>query len=182
MAVAILWPFPSTTVRAQAIEIETVSESLQKVLDTFTAIQRVDLVYAERQVEGRLVTCNYVGTNIEHALACILENQNLQAVRVRRRQYVLVDSSSDSIPNSTEDRVYMGTLRGFVTDATSQEILPGAHVYLPQLSLGDNKQRGRLFCYACSARRQVSSKCLISRICLAGHVDYDFRGISHAGA
>ena len=142
VAVAIAWAIPSSTVRAQVIEVEIASESLQKVLDTFTATQRVDLVYAERQIEGRLVTCNYVGTDIERALACILENQNLRAVRVRRRQYVLVDTSSDSIPNSTEDSMHMGALRGFVLDATSQEILPGAHVYLPELAIGAISNEG----------------------------------------
>ena len=142
VAAAIVWAIPSSTTCAQVIEVDVVSESLQKILNTFTAAQRVDLVYVERQVEGRLVTCSYVGTDVERALACILNNQDLRAVRLRRRQYVLVEGSSDSISNSTEDNVRMGTLRGFVTDAISQETLPGAHVYLPELAIGAVSNEG----------------------------------------
>ena len=124
----------AATVHAQDISVDAVAESLPQILNTFVADYQIDIVYAQRQIEGRISTCAYQGTNIDEALACILSDHNLQAVRLRRRQYVLVDTNL--YESEVSEPLPLGTLRGFVTDASSRETLPGAHVYLPRLSIG----------------------------------------------
>ena len=119
---------------AQDISVDIVSESLPQTLDDFAAAHRINLVYTQRRVEGRQATCQYRGADIEDALTCILSDQNLRAVRLRRRQYVLVEANKTESSNPGES--VRGTLHGFVVDALSKETLPGAHVYLPRLSVG----------------------------------------------
>jgi len=123
-----------STVKAQQISVDFVSEPLDQALYSFALSNRIDIVFAERQVQGRFTTCRYEGENINDALLCILLDHNLQAIQLRRRQYVLVVVNRDESLNSPE--VTTGTLHGFILDAVSKEVLPGAHVYLYQLSIG----------------------------------------------
>ena len=109
-------------------------ETLSQALDDFASSYRVNLVYARRQVDGLRVTCNYRGTDMQAALMCILSGQNLSVIRLKRRQYVLVDKDRGESENSSEVR--LGTLNGFVVDSLSKETLPGAHIYLPGLVIG----------------------------------------------
>ncbi len=125
---------PLGTTYAQSISIEVSSRPLSEVLDSLRASHRFDVVYAQRQVEGVLVTCSYFGDDTAAALACLVSDHNLSAVRLKRRQYVLVDVNRDVSPNLTTP--LMGTLHGFVMDSLSEETLPGAHVYLPRFSIG----------------------------------------------
>ena len=134
LAVVLTGIIPVSIAGAQEVSVDVVAESLTRALDTFASEHRINLVYAQRQVRGRLVTCRYRGTEIDAALACILADQTLRVVRLKRRLYVLVES------NVTEDagaeEIRRGTLHGFVVDASSKETLPGAHVYLPEFFSG----------------------------------------------
>ena len=125
---------PEASSYAQDISVDVSSEPLSQVLDSFGTSYRINLVYAQRQVEGRLATCNYVGTDVAAALACILSDQDLGVIRLKRRQYVLVEVGEDAALHPAEIR--LGTLHGFVMDSLSEETLPGAHVYLPRFSIG----------------------------------------------
>ncbi len=119
---------------AQDISVDISGETLSQALDDFAGSYRVNLVYARRQVDGLRVTCNYRGTDLQAALMCILSGQNLRVIRLKRRQYVLVDTDRGESENSAEVR--LGTLNGFVVDSLSKETLPGAHIYLPRLAIG----------------------------------------------
>ncbi|MCY4204789.1 MAG: TonB-dependent receptor [Bacteroidetes bacterium] len=120
--------------RAQEISVNFVAEPLSEALKAFSEAQRIDLVYTQSRVQRNTTTCRYRGDDLSAALTCILSGQNLKAVRLRRRQYVLVEVEQPGLPNSTIGD--LGTLHGFVSDAQSKETLPGAHVYLPRLSIG----------------------------------------------
>jgi len=120
--------------KAQQVSVDFVSAPLDQALQSFALSNRIDLVFAERQVQGRLTTCNYDGESLQNALWCILSDHHLQAIQLRRRQYVLVAIKRDQSSDPTE--ITRGTLHGFISDAVSKEVLPGAHVYLPQLSIG----------------------------------------------
>ena len=123
------WP-----AHAQAIRLDIDATPLAEALSLLRTQAALDVVYAERQVVGRTVSCRYEGGDAEAALACLLAGTGLRAERVRRRQYVLASApgQTDVIPL----RVPRGLVLGFVTDAQSGEVLPGAHVYLPDLRLG----------------------------------------------
>ncbi len=125
---------PGVGANAQVISVDVDAESLPHALDAFAAEHRIDLVYVQRRVEGRQTTCRYQGGDMDVALACILSDQNLRAVRLRRRQYVVVEANRDESQDSEKNR--LGSLHGFVTDALSEETLPGAHVYLSGLFIG----------------------------------------------
>ncbi len=117
---------------AQDISVDAFNTPLADVLVSFASTNRIDLVYAQRQVTDRLITCKYDGPDIRAALSCILSEQNLEAVQLRRRQYVLVDVDRSVMSSGAET----GTIHGFISDDLSKEALPGAHIYLPQLSIG----------------------------------------------
>lgn len=105
---------------AQAIRIEAAGVPLAEALAQLG--DRVDVVYAGRLVAGRVVTCRYAGDDPAAALACLLRDTGLTARPVHPGQYVLVARPP------APDRY--GTLAGFVVDAETGEVLPGAHVYL----------------------------------------------------
>lgn len=134
LAVVLMGILPVSPAGAQQISVDIVAESLPQALDTFAAENRINLVYAQRQVSGRLTTCSYRGAEIDAALACILSDQTLQVVRLKRKLYVLVESNVAE--DSGVEEVQRGTLHGFVIDADSKETLPGANVYLPEFFLG----------------------------------------------
>lgn len=96
---------------------------------------RVRVVYAERLVAGRATTCQYRGNSLDEAFACTLDGHPLQLVRRRQGQYVLraaTQASSDPLERTPRRE----TLSGFVRDARTGEVLPGASVYLPRVRRG----------------------------------------------
>jgi hypothetical protein len=113
------------------LRIEAREQPLEAVLDEVRSQAGLDLVYADRLVQGRAVSCTFTGRDVAAALACILDGTGLQAERVRRRQYVIVSSESPS-----ESRRRRAPLSGHVYDAETGERLPGAHVYLTTLKAG----------------------------------------------
>ncbi len=95
----------------------------------------VDLVYARRLVEGQQSNCAYRGDNVEAGLACVLVGTGLEAQRVRQGQYVL-RLQVQRIVDEVRSVPARETLSGFVADARTGEVLPGAHIYLPDLRRG----------------------------------------------
>ena len=132
--------------QAQAIRIDMQAFPLKEALVEFGAQESVDVVFSERQVADLASTCRYEGDSIEDALNCLLDDTGLRAERVRRRQYVLASAPVASASTSPlRAPVPRGMLRGFVTDAETGEVLPGAHVYLPDLRLGTTTNEAGYF-------------------------------------
>ncbi len=131
-----------TGVRAQApIQIRVTDAPLKTALVQARAQADLDLVYAERLVQGRTTSCTYEGADRAAALDCILDGTGVQAERVRRRQYVLVAAS----PEQEEEKTSRVSLNGYVLDAETGERLPGAHVYLTELTAGTTTNRDGYF-------------------------------------
>ena len=126
--------FGASGARAQSapVEIDVQDVPLAEALRRLEAQTGIRLIYAQRVVARQRSTCRYRGERVEEALACILQGTSLRARRIRDGQYVLVAtrSSRRSWGPST------GLLSGFVLDAQTGEVLPGAHVYLPDLRRG----------------------------------------------
>lgn len=141
LLLAIALPRPG---QAQAIRLDVRDMALREALTGFSARERVDVVFAERQVAGRTTTCRYEGDSVEAALACLLYGYNLRAARVRRRQYVLTTVAGEA-DSPAPQALPRGMLRGFVADAETGEVLPGAHVYLPDLQLGTTTNEAGYF-------------------------------------
>ena len=120
--------------QVDSVRVNAINAPLGEVLSGFAAMHRIDIVYSGRQVSARRVTCTYAGTELEAALACILEGQGLAAQRIRRRQYVL--SSISGTERQPTPNINRGLLRGIVTDAENGQVLSEAHVFLPQLDIG----------------------------------------------
>ncbi|MEM1044012.1 MAG: TonB-dependent receptor [Bacteroidota bacterium] len=119
--------------RGQAIRLAADRTPLASVLQQLASQTRVDIVYAQRLVEGRAVTGRYVGDDPEQALATVLRGSGLRAEQLRPGQYVIVRAYPTP---GLEPEAYRGTLRGTVVDAETGEVLPGAHVLLVGLDLG----------------------------------------------
>lgn len=124
--------------RAQAVRIDVEDAALEEVLDGLRFSSNINVVFATRLVEGLRTTCSYSGDDPAEALRCLLEGTGLAAERVRRRQFVLrpaaePSSASTAGPPETLQRV---SISGFVRDADTGELLPGAHVYLPDFRVG----------------------------------------------
>ncbi len=123
----------TSSVRAQTqIRIEAERQSLATALTDVRSQTGIDLVYADRLVQDRTTSCTYAGADVDTALSCILTDTGLQAERVRRRQYVIVNTDPSDEPNARST----ASLSGHVYDAETGERLPGAHVYLTGLKAG----------------------------------------------
>lgn len=121
--------------QAQTIRIDLDRAPLREALLDFGARHSVDVVFSERQVASQQTSCRYAGRRLDDAFACLLRGTGLRAERVRRRQYVL--AALPPAPDaSAPPELPRGALAGFVADAETQEVLSGAHVYLPDLGLG----------------------------------------------
>ena len=125
---------PGLKAQAPEVMVRAAGEPLEAVLTAFSADHSLDIVYSQRQVEGRTISCLYSGAELQTALDCILQGQGLAAMRLRRRQYVL--AWTETITEHERPVELTGILRGYVRDAGSREMLPGTNVYLPELSLG----------------------------------------------
>jgi len=123
---------PCFSAVSQDISVDAVNAPLEKILASFATTNRIDLVYAQRQVVDRYSTCKYEGLKVAAALLCILSEHNLKAVQIRRKQFVLIDADQQETPSLPET----GTIHGFISDGVSKEVLIGAHIYLPQISVG----------------------------------------------
>ena len=124
----------------QAIQIEADETALETVLRRLRAQTGIDLVYAERLVEGRTTSCTYAGTDARAALRCVLTDTGLTANRVRRRQFVLRAGEGSGASESRR-----ASLVGYVTDGATGERLTGAHVYLTDLRAGTTTNRDGYF-------------------------------------
>lgn len=131
---------------AQTIQLNFEAKELRAALVQFESQERVNIVYADRQVLNRTSTCRYRGNSIDEALACVLGGNGLKAQRVRRRQYVLATVSEDEQKDPARaNNVITKTLLGFVKDAETDEVLIGAHIYLPALQLGTTTNKAGYF-------------------------------------
>ena len=134
------WGLSAGAAQAQpAIQIQAVEVPLETALVQVRAQADLDLIYADRLVEGRMATCTYTGPSRQKALACVLDGTGLEAKRVRRRQYVLVAPAPEEAPAPR------APLNGYVFDADTGERLPGAHVYLTGLKAGATTNRDGYF-------------------------------------
>ncbi len=135
--VLLLWvavaAFAAPEAAAQSIRLTAERTPLEAVLQQLAAQTGIDVVYAQRLVEGRAVSGRYLGDDPEQALGTILRDSGLRAERLRPGQYVIV--SAYPTPG-LEPEPYYGTLRGTVVDSETNEVLPGAHVVLAGLGLG----------------------------------------------
>jgi len=128
-------------VRAQApIQIRVTDAPLKTALVQVRTQADLDLVYAERLVQDRTTSCTYEGSDQAAALECVLDGTGVQAERVRRRQYVLVAASPEE-----DETGARAPLKGYVLDAETGERLPGAHVYLTELTAGTTTNQDGYF-------------------------------------
>ena len=131
-----------TGARAQSsFQIRVTDAPLETALVQIRTQADLDLVYADRLVQGRTTTCTYTGTDRADALDCVLNGTGVRAERVRRRQYVLVAAS----PDQGEEKTSRTSINGYVLDAETGERLPGAHVYLTGLEAGATTNRDGYF-------------------------------------
>lgn len=137
LTLLLLLVFCSLPSRAQSIIVEVAETPLVHVLETLRTSSSIDVVFAGRLVEDVAVTCSYRGDDPVEALACVLSGTGLQAERVRRRQFVIVAASRPGArPSTRVETQPRQTVAGFVRDAETGEILPGAHVFIPTLRIG----------------------------------------------
>jgi hypothetical protein len=116
------------------IHLEANDTPLADILRELASQARIDVVFAERTVQGKAVTGRYIGDDPEGALRTVLRGSGLVAERVRPRQYVIVPEQLDPLLEPVTQR--RGTLDGTVVDAATGEVLPGAHVVIAGLELG----------------------------------------------
>ena len=123
----------SAPAAAQELHIDVSDVPLRTALAEVQQQAGINLVFADRLVEAAPhVSCHYCGTDVAAALACVLSETNLQANETRSGQYVLVATGE----SAAERPALRAAMAGFVTDAASGEVLPGAHVYVPALERG----------------------------------------------
>lgn len=133
----------------QSIRIEADGVPLARSLDALRDQTNLDLVFADRLLEGRTSRCTYAGTDRREALRCVLKGTGLHAERIRRGQYVIVLSrASPATPSDSVAVVPRSDLTGYVRDAQTGETLPGAHVYLRTLDAGTVTNRVGYFALA----------------------------------
>jgi hypothetical protein len=128
----------ASRVAGQDIHVDVQSARLVDVLEQLRVRSGIDVVYADRLVEGIETTCRFEGDDPAEALRCILNDTGLVAERVRRRQFVVRPQAHER-PDGTGDdsgSPARASIAGFVRDANTGELLPGAHVVIPALRIG----------------------------------------------
>ncbi|MDE2730845.1 MAG: TonB-dependent receptor [Bacteroidota bacterium] len=135
LALALVLCVPDSAAQMPSVVVRADSLALEVALKALAEGAKIDIVYAERQVRDRRVSCNYAGESVQDALDCLLEGQGLLARRLeRRRQYVI--AWTEASPAQAEPTPVLGFLRGYARDAASGGTLPGTNIYLPDLRLG----------------------------------------------
>ncbi len=134
----------SRAAQAQRIRLDVADEPLAAVLDELRTQASIDIVYAQRLVAEKTVSCQYAGSRAQAALDCVLDGTGLRARQVRRRQYVLVAAEDEPVPGPAARRE---RLAGYVTDAETGTVLPGAHIYLTGLQVGTTTNRAGYFVF-----------------------------------
>ena len=129
--------------RAQGQALDLAPGALGSTLRLLARQAHVDLVYAQRLVEGKASPCTYRGSDFAAALACVLAGTGLEARRVRQGQYVLRLRAQAALEGARGAR--RETLAGFVADARTGEVLPGAHIYLPDRRTGTTANAAGFF-------------------------------------
>jgi TonB dependent receptor-like, beta-barrel/CarboxypepD_reg-like domain/TonB-dependent Receptor Plug Domain len=125
-------------VQAQSIRLDLTNSSLAVGLGQVVAQGEVDVVYAQRLVQGVVVSCSYRGATPLNALRCLLRGTNLEARSTGPRQYVIVARS-----RTARER----TVAGVVLNGSSGQPLPGAHVLLVDLGRGAITNRTGFFSF-----------------------------------
>jgi len=165
LAVLVLgWAVGGRVVAQESVRIEARSEPLDAVFSTLRAQADIDIVYADRLVQGVTTSCVYEGSDLERAIDCALEGTNLRAERVRRHQYVLVAER----PNAPDESGTRGALTGRVMSAETGERLTGAHVYLPSLEVGTTTNQDGYFVFS-----KLPREAYAARISYLGHRPVD---------
>ncbi len=132
---------------AQTVVIES-GDPLVDVLTTLRTNTPLDLVFADRLVEDIYTSCTYEYEEdpLEEVLACVLDGTGLEANRVRRNQYVLVQAQDRPDPEgptvSPSPRL---SISGYVRDAETGEVLPGANIVMRELRSGTSTNRSGYF-------------------------------------
>ncbi len=118
---------------AQPFSLDFRDEPLESALAILDQQASESLVFASRLVRNQSVTCLYQGANFHDALDCVLAGTGLVAQRIRRNQYVITAGGSADSGAKNSRR---SSIAGFVVDGETEEVLPGAHVYLADLQSG----------------------------------------------
>ena len=132
-------------------EIRIVPGPLERALAEIRRNGNIDLVFASRYVDGVTTSCRFSGRNVTRALECAVRGTSLEAVRVRSRQFVLRPRAVEVVPPVMAEPVKpplpspTATLGGYVLDAETGDVLPGAIVYLPEPRLGVVTNAGGYF-------------------------------------
>ncbi|MEO0556828.1 MAG: TonB-dependent receptor [Bacteroidota bacterium] len=111
---------------------------LPEVLGDLTDKTGVEFVFALRLVRDVRVSGRYSpGGDVESAVRKMLRGTGVRAERIRAGQYVLIREPLNVAIGDEEPDAFTGTLEGRVVDASTDEPLVGAHVWLVDLALGD---------------------------------------------
>lgn len=123
----------SGTASGQSIDLSFDDTPLEQALTVFSERSDTDVVYSGSLVRELSTSCVYSGNNARDALLCIVAGHPLRVQEVSTTQFVLVPVGRTG--NAASDAREL-VFSGFVMDAESGESLIGAHVHLPEFSLG----------------------------------------------
>ncbi|NNF03479.1 MAG: TonB-dependent receptor, partial [Rhodothermales bacterium] len=117
----------------QSIDLSFDDTPLEQALTDFSERTDTDVVYSGSLVRGRSTSCAYRGDSVRDALLCIVAGHPVRIEEVSPSQFVLVPVGRVD-DDAVDTRRYV--FSGFVMDAESGESLIGAHVLLPEFSIG----------------------------------------------
>ncbi|NNE69970.1 MAG: hypothetical protein HKN29_06350, partial [Rhodothermales bacterium] len=120
-----------TTVQAQQTQSWSVAlraADLDRALREFASATGVAVAYDPENTRGIQVTCGIRTTNVEEYLSCLLSGTGLEFFRRASGTYVI--GPALALPAA------YGLITGHVGDATSDDPVRDAHVYLPAVGRG----------------------------------------------
>ena len=120
-------------------ELAWTNVPLSQALYQLAEATGLELVFALRLVEDVRIYGRYrVTDDPDRALRLLLRGTGVRAERIRAGQYVLIrEPPNVTAQVETAREAYTGTLDGRVVDVETGAVLPGAHVWLIDLGLGD---------------------------------------------
>ena len=142
LACTIILALPAATY-AQSISLQFEDTPLNEALTELSAQRGIEFIYSVNLVKAYRINCDYSGENTEDALRCLLQDTAIHAKQLHERQFILAPLRKPPAIDTKSTKPV--TLKGTVRDASSQVLLPGAHIYLADVRRGSTTNQNGYF-------------------------------------
>ena len=130
-----LWISPAQKLQGQTFSLQFSNTPLVEALDIFATQSGLDFVFAYSHLQDIHTSCQFAGTSTNEALNCLFKDTGLTAVIRRGRQYLIIPALPIAALKEVP-QIKNKSIKGYIYDASTGEVLPGAHIKLINAFIG----------------------------------------------